>query len=296
MYRAWLLGLAGLLTSISVVADSIDCENCEAWNEEQAPFQVFGNTYYVGVRGLSAVLITSPDGHVLIDGALPQSAPLIAQHVKQLGFKIEDVKLILNSHVHYDHAGGIAELQKITGAKVIASDIAAKVLRAGKVDRSDPQFEIFRSYPAVSSVEALGARKSVNVGKLQLNVIHTPGHTPGGTSWSWQSCEGQRCLNMIYGDSLNAVSDTSFKYGGDARYPQAAADMRSSIAALAAAPCDVLIAAHPNFTGLWTTIDEHGKGDRAKLIDSSACKRYATAGKERLDQRLKDEKLSSAAP
>jgi len=296
MYRAWLLGIAGLLTSISVIGASIDCEHCEDWNQEQAPFQVFGNTHYVGVHGLSAVLITSPDGHVLIDGALPQSAPLIAQHVKQLGFKIEDVKLILNSHVHYDHAGGIAELQKITGAKVIASDIAAKVLRTGKLDRSDPQFEIFETYPPVSSVEALGARKSVNVGKLQLNVIHTPGHTPGGTSWSWQSCEGQRCLNMIYGDSLNAVSDESFKYGGDARYPQAAADMRSSIAALAAAPCDVLIAAHPNFTGLWTTIDEHGKGDRTKLIDSSSCKRYASAGKQRLDQRLEDEKRGSAAP
>jgi metallo-beta-lactamase class B len=296
MYRAWLLGSAGLLTSISVIGASIDCEHCEDWNQEQAPFQVFGNTYYVGVHGLSAVLITSPDGHVLIDGALPQSAPLIAQHVKQLGFKIEDVKLILNSHVHYDHAGGIAELQKVTGAKVIASDIAAKVLRTGKLERSDPQFEVLETYPAVSSVEALGARKSLIVGKLQLNVIHTPGHTPGGTSWSWQSCEGQRCLNMIYGDSLMAVSDKSFKYGGDARYPQAAADMRSSIAALAAAPCDVLIAAHPNFTGLWTTIDERGKGDRTKLIDSSSCKRYASAGKERLDQRLEDEKRGSAAP
>jgi len=296
MHRAWLLGVAGLLTSISVVAASIDCENCEAWNQEQAPFQVFGNTYYVGVRGLSAVLITSPDGHVLIDGALPQSAPLIAAHVKQLGFKIEDVKLILNSHVHYDHAGGIAELQTITGAKVIASDIAAKVLRTGKVGRSDPQFEILKAYPAVSSVEALGARKAVNVGKLQLNVIHTPGHTPGGTSWSWRSCEGQRCLNVVYGDSLNAVSDKSFKYGGDERYPKAAADMRSSIAALAAAPCDVLIAAHPNFTGLWTTIDERGKGDRTKLIDSASCQRYAAAGKERLDKRLEDEKLSATAP
>ena len=290
MYRAWLLGVAGLLSSIDAVGVAIDCENCAAWNQEQAPFRIYGNTYYVGVRGLSAVLITSRDGHVLIDGDLPQSAPLIAQHVQQLGFKIEDVKLILNSHVHYDHAGGIAELQEITGAKVIATDIAAQVLLTGKVDRTDPQFEILKAYPAVSAVEALGPRKSVNVGKLQLNVIHTPGHTPGGTSWSWQSCEGKRCLNVVYGDSLNAVSDDSFKYGGDERYPNAASDMNSSIAALAAAPCDILIAAHPNLTGLWSIIDEHGKGDRAKLIDSSSCKRYAAAGKERLEKRLADER------
>jgi metallo-beta-lactamase class B len=242
------------------------------------------------VRGLSAVLITSAVGHVLIDGDLPQSAPLIAQHVKQLGFKLSDVKLILNSHVHYDHAGGIAELQQVTGAKVIASDIAARVLRTGKTERNDPQFEIMKPYPAVSAVEALGARETVNVGKLQLKVIHTPGHTPGGTSWSWQSCEGKRCLNMIYGDSLNAVSDDSFKYSGDARYPNAATDMTASIAALAAAPCDILIAAHPNLTGLLSVIDEHGKGDREKLVDPSSCKRYAAASKERFEKRLADEK------
>ena len=290
MNRALIVGVAGLFFSINALAAAVDCENCATWNQEQAPFQVFGNTYYVGVRGLSAVLITSAVGHVLIDGDLPQSAPLIAQHVKQLGFKLSDVKLILNSHVHYDHAGGIAELQQVTGAKVIASDIAARVLRTGKTERNDPQFEIMKPYPAVSAVEALGARETVNVGKLQLKVIHTPGHTPGGTSWSWQSCEGKRCLNMIYGDSLNAVSDDSFKYSGDARYPNAATDMTASIAALAAAPCDILIAAHPNLMGLLSVIDEHGKGDREKLVDPSSCKRYAAASKERFEKRLADEK------
>jgi len=288
MYRALILGL--FLTPSLASPASIECEQCESWNRDQAPFQIFGNTYFVGVRGLSSVLVTSADGHILIDGALPQSAPLIARHVEQLGFKMSDVKVILNSHVHYDHAGGIAELQRITGAKVIASDIAAKALRTGKVDRNDPQFEILKTYPAVRDVEALGARKSLNVGKLQLHVIQTPGHTPGGTSWSWQSCEGKRCLNMIYGDSLNAISDDSFKYGGDQRYPNATTDMMSSIAALAAVPCDILIAAHPNFTGLWSIIDEHGKGDRAKLIDSSSCTRYAAAGKERLEKRLAGER------
>lgn len=289
MYRAWILGIC-LAPSLAAAA-SIDCESCEAWNQDQAPFQIFGNTYYVGVRGLSSVLITSPDGHVLIDGALPQSAPLIARHVEQLGFKMSDVKVILNSHVHYDHAGGIAGLQKLTGAKVIASDIAAKVLRTGKVDRSDPQFGVLKPYPGAKNVEALGTRDSVNVGKLQLRVMHTPGHTPGGTSWTWKSCESERCLNVVYGDSLNAISDDSFKYSGDTRYPNARSDMAASIAALAAAPCDILIAAHPDFTGLLTLIDAQGEGDRAQLIDSSACKRYAAAGKERLQKRLEDEAL-----
>jgi metallo-beta-lactamase class B len=289
MYRTLILGI-GCLSAINAGAASISCERCDAWNQEQAPFQVFGNTYYVGVRGLSSVLITSADGHVLIDGALPQSAPLIARHVKQLGFRIEDVKVILSSHTHYDHAGGIAELQQLSGAKVIASDIAAKVLRTGKVERNDPQFEIIKPSPGVSKVEALGARKSVSVGKLQLQVIHTPGHTPGGTSWSWQSCEGDRCLNVVYGDSLNAVSDDSFRYSGDDRYPGARADITSSMAAIAAAPCDILISAHPELSGVLSVFDENGKGDRTKLVDSSSCERYAARAKERFEKRLAAEK------
>jgi metallo-beta-lactamase class B len=289
MYRAWVLGIF-LLPSL-VGAASIDCEQCDAWNVDQAPFQIFGNTYFVGVRGLSSVLVTSPDGHILIDGALPQSAQLIAKHVEQLGFKMSDVKVILNSHVHYDHAGGIAELQKLSGARVIASDIAAKVLRTGKVERSDPQFELMKPYPGAKNVEALRSRETVEAGKLQLHVIHTPGHTPGGTAWTWTSCEAERCLHIVYGDSLNAISDDSFKYSGDKRYPNAAGDMRASIAAIEAAPCDILIAAHPDFTGLLTLIDQQGHGDRGQLIDPSACKRYAAAGRDRLEKRLEAEAL-----
>jgi metallo-beta-lactamase class B len=288
-----ILAAAFVFASFPAAAAAIECERCEAWNQEQAPFRIFGNTYYVGPHGLSSVLITSPDGHVLIDGALPQSAPLIARHVAQLGFKMSDVKLILNSHVHYDHAGGIADVQKASGAKVVASDIAAKVLRTGKAEQNDPQFYTLKAYSAASSVEALGKRKFVQVGTLRLNVIHTPGHSPGGTTWTWQSCEQQRCLDVVYGDSLNSVSDKSFKYGGDARYPRAAADMTASIEAVAAASCDILISAHPELTGMWSVIDEQGKGDRARLVDSSACKRYAAAGKERLAKRLQDEMQKS---
>jgi metallo-beta-lactamase class B len=291
MVHARMFGVLSLLSFVSCVESaSIGCTYCEAWNKDQAPFQVFGNTYFVGTHGLSSVLVTSPEGHVLIDGALPQSAPLIARHIQQLGFKISDVKLILSSHVHFDHAGGLAELQKMSGAKVIASDIAAPFLRSGTVDSTDPQFGHLLPYPGVSNVEALGKRTSVEVGALQLNVIHTPGHTPGGTSWRWKSCEEQRCLDIVYGDSLTAISDNAFKYGGDERYPTAAADMRASIAAIASAPCDILISAHPEATGLWSVIDSRGQGDRAKLVDPSACKRYAEGAKTRLEKRIEQER------
>lgn len=291
MFRAWMFGAVSLLSfASSVGAASFDCDQCEEWNKPQAPFRIFGDTYFVGPHGLGSVLITSPNGHVLIDGALPQSAPMIVRHIEQLGFKISDVKLILNSHVHYDHVGGLSELQKLSGAKVIASDIAAPILRSGKVDSTDPQFNHLPPIPGVSNVEALGDRKSVELGSLRVSVIHTPGHTPGGTSWTWKSCEGQRCLNVVYGDSLNAVSDDVFKYSGDKRYPNAAADLRASMTAISAAPCDILITAHPEATGLWSVIDEQGKGDRAKLIDASACKSYVAVTKARLEKRLEQER------
>lgn len=289
MQRLALLLLASAALGSTASAQD-ECAQCKVWNEDQAPFQIYGNTYYVGTHGLSSVLVTSPQGHVLIDGALPESAPLIAQHIEKLGFKVSDVKVIVNSHVHFDHAGGISELQKRSGAKVVASDIAAKALSSGKSSENDPQFALLPPFAASAKVEALGTKRSVSVGPLTLNVTHTPGHTPGGTTWAWKSCEAERCLNVVYGDSLNAISDKTFKYSGDARYPQAAADMRASIAAFESMPCDILIAAHPEFTGLWSVFDKQGKGDRTKLVDATACKRYAAGGKTRFEQRLQSEK------
>jgi metallo-beta-lactamase class B len=98
-----------------------ECSSCAEWNAPREPFRVFGNTWYVGTEGLAAILITSPEGHVIIDGALPDSAPQILANVEKLGFKVSDVALILNTHAHFDHSGGIAALQRTTGARVAAS-------------------------------------------------------------------------------------------------------------------------------------------------------------------------------
>lgn len=290
MIARLLAPIALLLFIGSALAAETACPQCEAWNRDQQPFQIYGNTYFVGTHGLSSVLITSPQGHILIDGALPQSAPLIANHIERLGFAVKDIKIILNSHVHFDHAGGIAELQRLSGARVVASDIAATVLKQGKSDANDPQFGHLPTFPAVTNVEALGSQRNLSAGPIKLKMTPTPGHTPGGTTWTWESCEQQRCLSIVYGDSLNAVSDTSFKYSGDSRYPNARADMEASIAAFDSMRCDVLIAAHPDFTGLWDVIDERGQGDRSKLIDATACKRYASGGRARFEQRLQNEK------
>ena len=125
------------------------------WNTPHAPFRIFGNTYYVGTAGLSAILITSAGGHVLIDGALPESAPLIEANIRTLGFAVKDVRLLLNSHEHFDHAGGLSALQRASGARVAASPAAARSLTQGHPTPEDPQYAsaLKARYPPVKEVE-----------------------------------------------------------------------------------------------------------------------------------------------
>jgi metallo-beta-lactamase class B len=112
-----MLGVASVSSNLCAAGRSVSqCANCEQWNMPQAPFRIYGNSYYVGTHGLSAVLIISDFGHVLIDGGLPESAAQIAQNIATLGLKVGDIKAILNSHAHFDHGGGIAELQRLSGA------------------------------------------------------------------------------------------------------------------------------------------------------------------------------------
>lgn len=161
------------------------------------PFRIHGDAYYVGTRGLGAILITSPEGHILIDGGLPNSAPRISENIEALGFDIADVRLILNSRVHYDHAGGIAALRRASGARVMASERSAPVLESGRVGRDDPQYRLAFDFPAVSGVERFDDGATLRVGPLAVTAHRTAGHTPGGTTWSRESCEGDRCLSDV---------------------------------------------------------------------------------------------------
>lgn len=257
-------------------------------NAPQKPFRIFGNTYYVGTHGLGSVLITSPAGHILIDGALRESAPKIAANIRSLGFRVEDVKLILNSHAHLDHAGGIAELQRLSGARVAASPWAAEVMRKGAVLRDDPQFGTIKPVAPVANVQTFKEGETLTVGSLAVTAHLTPGHTPGGTSWTWRSCEGTRCLNLVYADSLSPVSADGFLFSRSKQYPHAVADFERSYAFLDSTPCDILITPHPDASNLWQRL-ERRKTDPNALVDPGACRAYAEKGREALKERLAKE-------
>jgi metallo-beta-lactamase class B len=282
MQRPGAAALALAVFSVSAVSAAA-AEPPALWIQPQPAFKLFANTYYVGTRGLSAVLITSPQGHVLIDTGLPQSAATIAANIRALNFKVEDVKWILNSHAHSDHAGGIAALQAMSGAKVATSAYSAQTLQAGHATERDPQHALGDTVAKVATVEVLDDRQVIRIGDVALTMHHTPGHTPGSTSWTWRACEQDKCLDFAYADSLTAVSDSSFKYGGDARYPNALEDFRSTLARVASLNCDVLLTPHPEASDLWTRIDS------SALIDTTACRRYANHATQKLEDRVRNE-------
>jgi metallo-beta-lactamase class B len=272
-------------------APASSCTNCPVWNQPQQPFRIYGNTYYVGPRGLTSILLTSRTGHILLDGALPESVPQVVANIRSLGFRIEDVKVIVNSHAHFDHGGGIAELQRLSGAEVKASPWSAEVFTKTGVGKGDPQFGSIPPVPLVRRATTLRDRQTLRVGDIALTVHFTPGHTPGGTSWTWKSCEGGRCLNLVYADSVTPVSADTFRFSDSREYSTAVQDFEKSFAFLRTTPCDILLTSHPEAAGLWQRLQERQQGVRPDpMVSPNACRELAERAGEQLRRRLASEK------
>jgi metallo-beta-lactamase class B len=263
------------------------------WTQPQTPFRIYGNTYYVGTRGLSAILITSPQGMVLIDGTLPKNAPQIEANIKALGFRLTDVKLILNSHAHFDHAGAIATLARDSGARVEASEAGAHALMLGGADREDPQYGEAPTFAPIANVAVVRDGGVVRLGELAITAHYTPGHTPGSTTWTWQACEAGRCENVVYADSLGPYSADGFRFTDDAAHPHRVEDYRHGIDVIAALPCDILITPHPDQSNFLERVAARDSGVRSNpLIDTGACRAYATDGRAKLEARLAKERVN----
>jgi metallo-beta-lactamase class B len=267
---------------------SNECPSCAEWNAPARPVHLYGSAYWVGTHGLGAILLTSPAGHVLIDAGLPESAEPIMANIRALGFRVEDVKLILNSHAHFDHAGGIAAIQHASGASVAASPWSAAVLRRGTPSPDDPQHDVALPYPAVTgpAIRELADGDTVRVGPIALTAHFTPGHTPGGTSWSWRECERGKCLDVVYADSQTPVSADNFFFTRSSAYPHALQDFAHSFAVLAQLPCDVLLTPHPGASQMWERLAAREGGERSALRDAGACQRYAATARAQLTRRV----------
>lgn len=265
------------------------CKPGAAWSEPAPPRRIYANVWYVGTCGLTSLLLAGGDGHILLDGATGRAAPLIEASIRHLGFRLSDVRYILNSHGHFDHAGGIASLQRATGAIVVARDDDADAIERGRGTRTDPQFLSADAFTPVPNVRRIVDGEVLRFGPVALTAHATPGHTPGGTSWTWNACEDGRCLHMVYADSLTAYTDDEYRY---VDHPDAVAALRASIATVSALPCDLLLTPHPDASLLW---DRVGSGAKLPLIDTGACRRYGERSIAFLEQRLVKERTQPLA-
>ena len=213
------------------------------WTTPIAPFRIAGNLYYVGSRDLASYLIVTPQGDILINSSLESSVPLIRSSVEQLGFKFQDVKILLISHAHSDHDAGSAEIKQETGAQYMVMDADVPVVESGGAQ--DFQYPNER-YPALKVDRVLHDADQVRLGDTVLIAHKTPGHTRGCTTWTMQVRDGQRLLNVVIVGSWNVNPGYRLvdRPGQPASYPGIAADFQRTFPLLATLPCDVFLGAH----------------------------------------------------
>lgn len=258
------------------------CVEWDDWDKPSPPFRIFGNSYYVGTCGITAILITSDEGHILIDGATEAGADVIVENIKDLGFSLNDVKLLLHSHEHFDHVAGLAKLQGFSGARLLASSEAAPVLLTGIAADMDPQAGMHEPFPAAKVDGIVRDDEVVSLSNLALTPISTPGHTAGALSWQWWSCENNRCVSIVYADSLSPISSDSYHFSNHPHYVEA---YWEGLLKLASLNCQILITPHPSASKMRDRLSKP-----EGLIDPNSCKVYANKIAKRLNKRLIEEK------
>lgn len=258
------------------------CGDSTDWDRPAPPVRIHANTYLVGTCGISAILVTGSGGHVLIDGGTEKGAEVIIANIRALGFRPKDVKYLLHSHEHFDHVGGTARLQQLTGATLVASAPAERVLNTGLPSTDDPQAGMHKPFRAANVGRVVKDGDTVRFGSLMLTAMTTPGHTPGALSWRWESCDGGVCRTMVYADSLSAVSRDDYRFSD---HPAYLAAFRDSIVKVAASRCEILLTPHPSASAM----KERMTG-KQPLFDVEGCRGYAAALTKRLDDRIAKEK------
>jgi metallo-beta-lactamase class B len=256
------------------------CKDWDDWDKPAPPVRIHANTYLVGTCGISSILITGEQGDVLIDGGTEAGADLIAANIQKLGFRLGDVKIILQSHEHIDHIGGVARLQRLTGAQVYASPAAARVLTTGVAGPDDPQAGMQKPIPVTRVDRVIQDGGTVRLFDILLTATASPGHTPGALTWNWESCHGGICRSIVYADSLTPVSRDEYRFSD---HPQYLAAFRASIAKVAALPCEILLTPHPSASDMINRLA------LAKVDGPNQCRDYAAGLTKQLDERLAKE-------
>ncbi|HEX8273955.1 MAG TPA: subclass B3 metallo-beta-lactamase [Longimicrobiaceae bacterium] len=274
-----LLGLAAV--AVVLLGREWKASSDRGGQKPAEPFRIAGNLYYVGANDVAAFLVTGPQGHVLLDGGYPGTAPMIMASIAELGFDIRDVRVLINSEPHPDHAGGLAELQRASGAELWASEASARVLASGGDDPDIvlPLRALIRigliGYPPPRVDHRFRDGDTVRVGPVALVAHVTGGHTRGCTSWSFPVREGGRVLDVVSACSLVVL--------GGMRYPGQSADLQRSFRVLRGLPADVWVSSHAR---LWGRYRKFATRDTARspadpFIDPEGYRAYVDSAEAR---------------
>lgn len=262
------------------------CEPWDEWDKPAPPFKIYGNSYYVGTCGISAILIVGEERHTLIDSGTEAGAEVVINNVKSLGHEPSDIGMILASHEHHDHVGGMARLIEAGATGLVVNRDVWLVYAQGEPDPRDPQFAIAETMKAANVLGTVEPGMRLGLQENWFQSIATPGHTPGALSWQWESCEGGVCKTIVYADSLSPVSADGYRFSD---HPEYVTEYHAGIERLGAVNCDILLAAHPSHGRLFQWLE---KG--SLLTMDKPCQAYAAKKRSDLDKRLAKEAADQA--
>lgn len=283
--RVLVLTCALLLPGVASAAEPVlppsqAYQTPDSWRQPIAPFQIAEHTWYIGTEGLSALLVKTPDGAVLVDGGLPQAADMLLRHMAQLGVAPGDLELILHSHAHGDHAGPLAAIRRATGATLVSNAESAVLLARGGSDDIHYGDDIL--FPPARADRLLQDGETIELGGIGFTVHFTPAHTPGSMSWTWTDTtrtgpDDHPPLRIAYADSLSAPD---YRLLDNPRFPHIVDAYRRGFEAVRTLPCDLLIAPHPGGVGWTPAVTD------APHPQPMTCREYADNAERSFDEQL----------
>lgn len=278
-------GVACLAVTAPCTADAQEPEFPANWTEPVDPVRIADDLYYVGTAGLSAFLFTSDEGHILIDAPLAENVPLLLDNIRGLGFDPADIRILLASHAHFDHVGGMADVLEATGAELVLSEADAvhvgEGVDLGLGDLSD-------GYAPAHPDRTIGHLETVRVGDIELTANLTPGHTPGCTSWSGTVRIGGEPYTFVSICSLSVLSTYRIA-GDDPTYEGQGRDFCESVAHLESLDPDIFLAAHPGFFGFEPKRTARAGGDVTAFVERRRYREYLAVARAAIETRLEEE-------
>jgi len=266
--------LIRLLTFLLVLTASLFAQNDPSWTEPFPPFKIVGNVYYVGSRGLASYLITTPQGHILINSNLESSIPQIRSSIEKLGFHFSDVKILLISHAHWDHDAGSVEIKKLTHAQYMVMAGDAPVVESGGKEDFQYGNSPANLYPPAKVDRILHDGDEVRLGGVVLTAHLTPGHTKGCTTWTLKTTEAGKTYDVVIVGSPNV--NPGYRLVNNTNYPEIASDYEKMFRTLKQLPCDVFLGAHGAYYNLETKFAKLKNGRENPFVDPDGYKNFVS--------------------